>query len=451
MPLKRRSPVDSRKRTALADAREKERISLRRAVRRDVGWNVPTLITGKAVAIVVAIVVTRLVGVSGYGLWVQVQVAAQLLSLPIGLGTYQAIVQLHPSAVREGRGGDVVWTSLWLVGGVGTLCAAIGVLFGQHLGSLFDAGSSGSAFRLVGVLATTNAVSLTLRSAFRAQNDLRSFAVTGLASDVTELVSVLIFSVAGASVAGIVLAGAAGSTALCLTMIVLLVRRIGPMTRPTSAAREIVRYGAPLIVTQLSDDVLARGDRLVVGAILGPAATGLYSMVYALVSLPNLVLRALSDVIFPKITSRQWSTAATNSLTGRSMVISAVLCLSTTATLALVGPWAVATMLGEDIHGISDAGLRVLIIATGVGTLCFGLGRLGSLPLFAAGRTGLVAVVWTGCAVLNIVFNLALLPAFGLVGAGFANAAAYLVFFIALDRGRQRVVCTETIAEKMSI
>jgi O-antigen/teichoic acid export membrane protein len=68
----------------------------------------------------------------------------------------------------------------------------------------------------------------------------------------------------------------------------------------SSTAREVIRFGAPLVPNGAALAINGLGDRFAVGSLLGPAAVAVYSATMAAAILPRgVVLRFLSTLVLP--------------------------------------------------------------------------------------------------------------------------------------------------------
>jgi len=225
-----------------------------------------------------------------------------------------------------------------------------------------------------------------------------------------------------AALAGSIAAALATNAALALH----IRGREGAFGWPDRGVFHHLRYGLPLTGAQLADAALTRLDRLLVGAFLGAAATGLYSTLYALVSIPNLLNNSLVTVLLPKLTTRAWTSRDTGRMRTSAALAYLAVAVVVTSALTAVGEPAVTSITGAAATGLE--GVRLLAALLGLGIAAFGVGRLMSLELYAARRTGIVALIWGGAAAVDIALNLLLLPRHGLFGAGIATLSAYALF-----------------------
>lgn len=393
---------------------------------RDVAWNLPALAITKGRGIVLLVVLARLLGVEQYGVWVQVNVVANMVGMLAGLGLYQAIIQFHPEATEPSARAEVVWNALGTVAAAG-LILGIALWVGKPMVSRALTGTDAwaSAFAWGGTLGALGALRLVLFSYYRAQDRIRAFSTLGVAADAVDVVLVVAAALAWHSVTGTVAASAVGTAFVVAAVGMRVVTGVGPPRFSAARLHTALRYSLPIVPTQLGDEALARGDRLLVGALLGPAATGVYSAAYTLVGVPHIVNVALTNVLFPKMTTRQWGPAATRTLWRRSTVAFLIFSIASLAILVpasqpllrfLVGP---ATPLPS---------IRWIVLLVGLGVTLFDLGRLLSLDLYVRRETMRIALIWGASAALNLVLNVALLPTMGLLGAAVATLAAYLVF-----------------------
>ncbi len=400
-------------------------IATRRTL-RDVAWNLPALAITKGRGIVLLILLTRVVGIEQYGVWVQANVVANLVGMCAGLGLYQALIQFHPEAIDPKDRAELVWTVLGSVLVAGLILGII-LLLARTIISKVLTGTDqwSSAFAWAGALGGAYAVRLLLFSYFRAQDRIRAFSTLGVFGDLVDIVLVLTAAFAWRSTTATIVASTIGAALIAVGVGAYVVGKVGP---PRFSGRRLVsalRYSLPIVPTQLGDEALARGDRLLVGALLGPIPTGVYSAAYTLIGIPHIVNVALINVLFPKMTTRRWGIEATRTLWKRSTLSFLAFSLVVLGILVPTAKSVLTLMIGPR-GGVVQ--ITWIVLAIGAGVMLFDLGRLLSLDLYVRRDTMRIALIWGASAALNLALNLVLLPLIGLLGAALATLIAYFVF-----------------------
>lgn len=413
------------------DAGEKEQAELgaRHLLRRllgDLSWQFVAQLTAKASGLIGMVVLSRALGVEGLGTWVQISAAANLLSMFTGLGVFQAVVQFYPEASNDSQRARILLDALRLVLGASALFSVVALVLSAGFGPRIALLPGGQHLVFVSVMAGLFSLRLVLLNHLRAVGQLRQFSMACMLCELLELAVSVLVAVAFKSVvavaAGVTFCLAASSGALALWAF----RTLGRASPARGGSARLLRYGIPLAWTQVAEALLARGDRLLVGALVGNAAAAVYSTAYAVVSVPAMLASTLTTVLFPRLAAKTWGARHERKLKrlslGGYIVVSALMLSVVTAFASFL----VRTLLGDREDG--GASLPLLVALTGLGTCFFGAGRMLGLDLFVRRQTLRASVLWTTAAVLNLGLNALLLPRFGLLAAGLANALAYLAF-----------------------
>ena len=199
-------------------------------------------------------------------------------------------------------------------------------------------------------------------------------------------------------------------------------------------------FGLPLIATELSSVMLSLGDRFVIQALLGAEAVGIYAAPYNLCEyLSSVLVVAFTGAVQPMIL-RLWADqgrADTEQFLHRVLHLYLLFALPLAAGVAAVG---------EPMIAVFASG-KYLPGAAVIPWVITGLVLQGLFPLASAGLTirkqsGRILAAILTAAAANLLLNVALIPPFGIVGAGMATAASYalmLVVAVATGRGTVRI------------
>jgi O-antigen/teichoic acid export membrane protein len=253
------------------------------------------------------------------------------------------------------------------------------------------------------------------------------------AADVRPLVPTLVRTAGAVLATGAVIVAAAagmGVTALVLIQtgigygtsfaVYLVVRRLVPVRLGVDrqVTRELVVAGLPLAAATVGIVVFMRVDQLLLGALSTRVELARYGVAVRVVDAFNVIPIALGAVALPALTSRRDGGAARLSAQGFRWLASAILPVAALGTVA-GGP-----LLGEVFgHAYRSAGTTfALLLWAHYFAFSWVLARQ---VLLALGRTGKLAVLALAAAALNVVLNVALIPAHGAKGAALASLIAY--------------------------
>ena len=279
-------------------------------------------------------------------------------------------------------------------------------------------------------LAAVRRADLTGREAYR---DIAL--ATGIASPLG-----LLFAVIGVG-CGFGLAGAGVAAVLAATLQALLLgaarrRRAedGLAGRAPAAPRDpaFARSARRCLAIQAIDLVVWQRSELLFLAILlpGSAEAGYYGAAFSLATAAmTLVPGALADALLPALSAMhaQGGGSGGGGDLRRSYVRAfrglAILVCPILAGGLVLGEPIVAATLGPDYAGAAALPFRLLLVGGAVGAL----GAASSSILYAIGGEGFILRMGVGVALLNVLLDLLLIPAFGAVGAAVANTATQVL------------------------
>jgi O-antigen/teichoic acid export membrane protein len=199
-------------------------------------------------------------------------------------------------------------------------------------------------------------------------------------------------------------------------------------------ARDMFRYGYRAQISTMVLLLNARLDFALVGAIVGPAALGVYAIASRYAELLRLPGLAANYVLYPDYARDGGLVAARKAsrALGKIGWIPIVLALPLAAGAAFLLP----TIYGPAFEGA--------VVPTYI--LLFGLSGVSiqgviTAFLYGDGRPGLTSLALSGGLVVTVVLDLLLIPRFGVMGAAVASCAAYLTttallvaFFVRVTR-----------------
>jgi O-antigen/teichoic acid export membrane protein len=211
-----------------------------------------------------------------------------------------------------------------------------------------------------------------------------------------------------------------------------------PAPPPGPRVAELWAYGMPLSLVALASYVLAASDRLIVAAMLGPAAAGAYAAASVIADRSITVLltagaAATKPLVFAEF-ERGGPDGARRLL---ARVAAWMMALAfPAATLLACAPRAVAELLAGRALA---PGAALVLPWVAAGALLSGLLALHfGLAFQIARRTRAMVAAVAPAAALNVCANLVLLPRFGVIAAAWTTLGGYAVALaVALWLGRR--------------
>jgi O-antigen/teichoic acid export membrane protein len=207
--------------------------------------------------------------------------------------------------------------------------------------------------------------------------------------------------------------------------------------------RKMVLYGLPLVPAAVALWGLTFVDRVMLAKLGNLADTGEYAVATRFGFVLMLAVTAFATAFGP-FQLALWKEDAELEKRVRDHTL-------TYLTVALVGLGVVLAVFARDIVSVIAPSFTRAYQVVGLLVMSVVLWGIANLVLFGIGlmrRTGYVAAFTTLAAAINIGLNFALIPPFGMVGAGIANLAAYLVLALTYYRTSQRLYPTDYTVSK---
>jgi O-antigen/teichoic acid export membrane protein len=362
-------------------------------------------------------------GIAAYGVWTQVMVLANLLTPIVGLGLSNAAVRFYVEAGSAIERRRLFWSGAGALCVTTPLCGLAIFAASPALASVFGTGDP-IPFQLAALLVVGTAWRQYVTSWLRARNEVNAASRWLASAELLDLGLAAGLLALTHSVNGALLGSAVANASVCVA---LLVARRGVIGRPTfdwPGLKRRLRYSLPIVPLTIGDETLARGDRLIVGAILGPAAAGVYGAIYALASASTIVLAPLSTVFFPKQVRLAQSDRGVAEAWLRRIILGwcGVIVVQLVVLLA-VGPLLLDVLLADQPTPTDHVRLLIGLSTLGVGL--YGVARLLGHVFLLDKRTATLAGIWAAASVLSLGLNFMVIPWLGLEGAALTTVVTY--------------------------
>jgi O-antigen/teichoic acid export membrane protein len=256
---------------------------------------------------------------------------------------------------------------------------------------------------------------------FRLEERARAFFTTTIVNVLVTIgLTVVLVVGAGEGARGLLLGSYASGTAFVLGLIVLQRRRLS-LLFDRALLRRLLRFGLPTMPAEVSLYLLNFVDRIIIVRSVGLAEAGLYSLAIKFAQGVNVLVRGFQLAWPPLAYSirddgearRAYATVVTLFVAGCAFVVTGIW---------LFARWIVRALAAPEFFASYEA---VGLIATAV-TL-YALYMVQVVILGRTGRTEFNLPAALAALATNVVLNLILVPPLGIVGAGLALVASYLV------------------------
>jgi O-antigen/teichoic acid export membrane protein len=211
--------------------------------------------------------------------------------------------------------------------------------------------------------------------------------------------------------------------------------RAAPPPRPMTSTMSLGRafsYGLPVSLMNIAAVVLSVGDRYVIQITQPLAQVAVYASAYMVLEQAfRLIPVAANAGIAPSVFNA-WSRGHRSQ--GQATILR-VLALVMAGELLLFSAAIIFADKWTAVLGPEYSGARLLVVPLGLGLLMHAATHITHLVYLAQERTRALAVNFGVASLANILANLAVVPAFGIVGAAWTTTATYgLLLVLTLAR-----------------
>jgi O-antigen/teichoic acid export membrane protein len=376
-------------------------------------------ILSKLIAVALLPLYTRYLTPADYGAAEVMFAAVVSASIVVRLGLIEALLRFY---YKDGEDPDrvvaVTFAGLFWFATIGALVV---LPFATPISELLlDEPATGLARIAIGGLWVLTMFEFLL-TLFRLEERARAYFLTTIANVLLTIgVTVVLVVGAGEGARGLLLGSYAVGAAFVLGLIVVHRRRLGLRLEPR-LLRRLLRFGLPTMPAEASLYLLNFVDRIIIVRTAGLAEAGLYSLAVKFAQAVNVLVRGFQLAWPPLAYSirddgearRFYATVVTLFVAGCAFVVTGMWLFSRWIVRALAAPefFGSYKAIGPVATAVTLYALYMVLVVI--------LGRTGRTEFnFPAAAAALVA---------NVVLNLILVPLLGIVGAGLALIASYLV------------------------
>jgi O-antigen/teichoic acid export membrane protein len=376
-------------------------------------------IVSKLIAVALLPLYTRYLTTADYGAAEVMFAAVVSASIVVRLGTIEALLRFY---YRDDENpARVVATSFAALFWVSTAAALIALPFAGAISeALLEEYAPDLARISIGGLWVLTMFEFLL-TLFRLEERARAYFVTTMLSVLAAIgLTVVLVVGKGEGARGLLLGSYASGAAFVLGLIWVHRRRLS-LWIDRALLRRLMRFGLPTMPAELSLYLLNFVDRIVIVRSAGLAAAGLYSLAVKFAQGVNVLVRGFQLAWPPLAYSirddgearRTYAAVVTWFVAGCAFVV---------AGMWLFSRWIVRALAAPEFFGSYEA---IGLVATGV-TL-YALYMVLVVILGRTGRTEFNFPATIAALIANLVLNIVLVPPLGIVGAGLALVASYVI------------------------
>jgi O-antigen/teichoic acid export membrane protein len=388
-------------------------------------------ILSKVIAVALLPLYTRHLSLEDYGVAEVLFAAVVAASIVVRLGLIEAVLRFY---YRPDEDSDAVVAStfaglFWL----STIGALVALPFAAPISEALLAESAPGLTRIaIGGLwvLTMNEFLLTL---FRLEERARAYFLTTILNVLASIALTVVLVVGmGEGARGLLLGSYGMGAVFVLGLIAWQWRRLS-LRFDVALLRRFLRFGLPTMPAEVSLYLLNFVDRLIIVHSIGTGAAGLYSLAVKFAQAVNVLVRGF-QLAWPPLAYSIREDSEARRVYANVVTLFVAGCAFVVAGMWLFSRWIVRLLADPRFF---DAWEAVGLISTAV-TL-YALYLVLVVILGRTGRTEFNLPAALGALVANVVLNLLLVPPLGIVGAGLALLASYLLVLVVMYGFTQRL------------
>ncbi len=194
-----------------------------------------------------------------------------------------------------------------------------------------------------------------------------------------------------------------------------------------------MRFSLPLVPHLLAHWALSMADRIVIEALLGIGAVGIYGSAYIFTEAVSMVANSMNRAWVP-LFSRAYDDVAEHPLIARTITYFMLAVSGTSGALAVLSPTLVRTLYADKYAAAAEVAAILSL-----GGFFLGLYLVYVSGLFFYKKNNTIPIITLVAGAINVGLNILWIPHMGIAGAAWATLVAYAVLALGVRWACRRV------------
>jgi len=374
-------------------------------------------------------ILTRILTKEDYGIMAVISITVSFASILSGMGLKDSILRFYSSYDEKDKSNflsTIFYSTLIsaLLIAMILICVLILIMLLWSALGLYYLYS----FLLASLLIVIRIVTANIIALYRVEEKVRYVIFIDLATRYGGLIASVLFVILFRNLYGYFAGLSLAEGILAIYLVYLIRDKVSYKNIRLKLLPEAVRYGFPLSMSNISIYFLMAGNRYFVGYFLGAGAVATYTVVY---NLCNYIFELVKNIFyntFMPLVMNHWNR---NEVQESEKLLSLHFRLYVMLTIpAIFG----LTSLGSEtlslVAGEKYTGAYYLIPYLASAIAVNGLSQVTFSGLYYKSDSRKILAITIGCAVLNAILNLVLIPWMGLIGSAWATGITYVSMVI---------------------
>ena len=367
-------------------------------------------------------VLTKILSIQEYGIWALIVVTANFVPMLVTLGLPSAMIRFLAPAKNKDDIREGYYSIALVVLGVSLIASFILFLL-VHLIATDLLGNNSTVAFLLPFITLAASYYVVPTTYFRTFQQAKRFSVVSLLQAFLYVMFIAAFVLFGFGLAGAAFGYLIDLLLVSIISTYYVLKDIGAFLPSFAELKKYLRYGLPLVPTNISSWALSVSDRYIITFFLGVAWVGYYSPGYQLGNIIVLFVMPFA-ILVPTVLYEHYDTQRLDDVT-------TILRYSVKYFLAAAVPAAfILSLLSKAIlialtTPTIAANSYMITPFTALSSVLFGVFTITMTVLTFEKKTGILGTIWVLGAALNIGFNLVLVPYFGIIAAALTTVLGY--------------------------
>src|SRR3989338_811188 len=370
-------------------------------------------------------VIAKTMGASGYGMWIQVKIGIAFFCPFLLLGMGGGITRFMPgSSKKEISNGMRSSVMSGLLTGAALAISVILLqrLLQQYVSVIPDSGFFIKGLALLCIAEPLNSLYIEY---FRAFRRMRSLLTLSVLDAIFEFAPVFWFAYNGFGIGMVIFSFACGRLIMAAFKSFFVFRQVGAGSFDMEILKRYIKFGFPIAWAYSFFYVANYADRYLIGFFYSTKEVGIYSLAYSIGYAAILISSPLDRILVPTITEHwnKGSTADASSHFNSILRHALMLVIPVIVFLSVAGE-EIVRMLSTQEFFSSVYIIPVMLVTF----LIFEVGVFYQRMVMLTHPSNVIMKVYGLIAVISVVLNIVLIPAFSIAGAAVSLLVTYGVF-----------------------
>jgi len=372
-------------------------------------------------------IITKNFSSMDYGVWVQVNTTIALIPNIVNLGLPYTMVRFLSHEEDKNKIKESFYSMMLVTFVSGMIITAIMIIFANPIASSILGGNVNIAYVLA-IISFLASINLMLLSFFRTFQQMKKYSLFLLLQTYIGVIIGSYFALSGSDLLTVVLAYSLGYVFVFIAMLIVIIWEIGIPKAKFKTLKEELNFAIPTIPNNISSWVVDSSDKYMIGIILSGSAVAYYSPSYALGSILLMFLSPFA-LLLPAILPKYYELGnhkEVNTFLRYSLKYFLVLAVPAAFGLSLLSKQLLLILTTPEIA--SNGYLVTPFIC--LGAIFMGMYGIINNIIILEKKTKILGSLWIIVSLLNIVFNIIVIPFAGIIGASFITLVCYGLAFL---------------------